>query len=64
MWSVVKRAALTVAALLVVLAAVGLGYERVMAASDARSFPPPGRLVTVDGQTMHLVCIGSGAPRS
>jgi len=48
--------------LLVVLAAVGVGYERVMAARDAQSFPPPGRIVTVDDQTMHLVCIGNGAP--
>ena len=42
MWKVVTRRATTVAVLLVVLAAVGFGYERVMAARDAQSFPPTG----------------------
>ena len=59
MWRVVTRAAMTVAVLLVLLAAVGFGYERVMAARDAQSYPPPGRIVTVDGHTMHLDCIGT-----
>jgi pimeloyl-ACP methyl ester carboxylesterase len=62
MWSVVTRAAMTLAVLLVVLAAVGFGYERVMEARDAHNFPPPGRIVTVDGQAMHLACTGSGGP--
>ena len=40
---------MTVAVLLVMLAAVGFGYERVKAARDAQNFPPPGRIVAVDG---------------
>ena len=62
MWTIVKRAALAVVALPVVLAAVGFGYERVMAAADARSFPPPGRTLTVDGYALHVFCTGSGSP--
>lgn len=62
MWTVIKRAAITVVVLLVVLAAVGFGYESVMAAGDARRFPAPGRVLTVDGQAMHLLCTGTGSP--
>src|SRR5918911_897063 len=62
MWTIVKRAALALVAVPVVLAAVGFGYERVMAAGDARSFPPPGRTLTVDGYAPHVFCTGSGSP--
>jgi pimeloyl-ACP methyl ester carboxylesterase len=61
MWSLLRRAAITLVVLLVVLAAVGFGYERVMAAGDARSFPPPGRTLNVDGYAMHLLCTGTGS---
>jgi pimeloyl-ACP methyl ester carboxylesterase/membrane protease YdiL (CAAX protease family) len=62
MWTVIKRASLTVVALPVVLAAIGFGYETVMAAGDARSFPAPGRTLDVDGHAMHLACTGTGSP--
>jgi pimeloyl-ACP methyl ester carboxylesterase len=29
---------------------------------DLATFPPPGRLIQVDGRQMHLYCTGSGAP--
>ena len=48
--------------MLLVALAVGFGYERVMAARAARSFPSPGRMVMVDGHTMHLAYTGSGIP--
>jgi pimeloyl-ACP methyl ester carboxylesterase len=62
MWTVIKRGALTVVALPVVLAAIGFGYETVMAAGDARSFPAPGRTLDVAGHAMHLACTGTGSP--
>jgi len=29
---------------------------------DLAAFPPPGRLIQVEGRHMHLYCVGSGAP--
>jgi pimeloyl-ACP methyl ester carboxylesterase len=37
-------------------------YESVMAAGDAQRYSPPGQLVTVDGHTMHIRCVGQGSP--
>jgi pimeloyl-ACP methyl ester carboxylesterase len=62
MWTALKRTGLGVGALLLTLAAVGFGYEHVMAAADARSFPPPGRTPLVNGRAMHLNCQGTGSP--
>lgn len=56
------RGLLALLALLVTLAAAGLTYEAVMAAGDARRYPPPGRLVDVGGHRLHLHCVGSGGP--
>jgi pimeloyl-ACP methyl ester carboxylesterase len=54
--------ALAVFAVLVALPALGFAYETVMAAVDARSFPPPGRVSRIDGHAMHLNCTGTGSP--
>src|SRR3974390_1076947 len=47
-------------ALMCVLAA--LSTDIAAADPDLAAFPPPGRLVQVDGRQMHISCIGSGAP--
>jgi pimeloyl-ACP methyl ester carboxylesterase len=62
MWLTRTRVALAVGALLVALPVVAFGYEQLMAAGDERSFPPPGRIYTVAGQSMHLNCSGTGSP--
>jgi pimeloyl-ACP methyl ester carboxylesterase len=62
MWTALKGGVLALIALLVVLAGVGFGYEQVMAAGEARSFPAPGRMLTVDGYPIHLDCTGTGSP--
>jgi pimeloyl-ACP methyl ester carboxylesterase len=52
-------------AIMVALAALlvfGAVYEVVMAAGDGERFPPTGRLVVTESGTMHLHCIGEGAP--
>jgi len=49
-------------ALAVVLAAPPLSAAVAQPDPDLAAFPPPGRLVQVDGRRMHLHCIGSGAP--
>jgi len=41
---------------------VGGGYETVSEATDAQSYPMPGRLIDVGGHGLHLNCTGSGSP--
>jgi pimeloyl-ACP methyl ester carboxylesterase len=47
-----------------VLAALlaGYAYQRIAGAIDARRFPPPGRLIAVNGHRLHLLCLGLGSP--
>lgn len=50
-------------ALLFVLALMtGAAVEWQAARKDAKKFPPPGRLVNVDGLKLHIDCRGAGAP--
>lgn len=44
------------------LIALGAGFERWARWEAVREFPPPGRLVEVDGAPTHLHCSGSGTP--
>ena len=53
---------LGLAILLATLPVLGFGYETIAAAIDAQHFPPPGKLVLVDGHQMHLNCTGAGGP--
>ena len=40
----------------------GAGFQRLQEYRYGRLFPPPGRLVSVGGYSLHLVCKGSGTP--
>ena len=44
------------------VAAVGGGYETVRKSLDARAYPMPGQLIDVGGHRLHLHCTGSGSP--
>jgi pimeloyl-ACP methyl ester carboxylesterase len=44
------------------IAAVGGGYETVRESLDSRAYPPPGQLIDVGGHRLHLYCTGSGSP--
>jgi pimeloyl-ACP methyl ester carboxylesterase len=57
-----RRILLGVAALVVVVPLAGWTCQQVMEARDDRRFPPPGKLVAVDGHRMHIHCQGHGAP--
>jgi pimeloyl-ACP methyl ester carboxylesterase len=57
-----KRSLLALAILFVAMPVLGFGYETIAAAIDARRFPPPGKLVTVDEHRMHINCTGAGGP--
>jgi pimeloyl-ACP methyl ester carboxylesterase len=58
----IKRSLLALAILLAALPVLGFSYETIMAAVDARRFPPLGKLVAVDGHQMHINCTGTGSP--
>ena len=45
-----------------VLVAVGAGYETARESIDARVYAMPGQLVDVGGHRMHLSCTGQGSP--
>ena len=45
-----------------VLVAVGAGYETARESIDARVYAMPGQLVDVGGHRMHLSCTGEGSP--
>lgn len=50
---------MVVAAMLIPAGAI---YESVAESIDARAYPPPGKLVDVDGYRLHLNCTGEGNP--
>ena len=44
------------------VAAVGGGYQTVRESLEARVYRPPGQLIDVGGHRLHLHCTGSGSP--
>ena len=44
------------------IAAIGGGYQTVRESLDAKAYPPPGQLIEVGGHRLHLHCTGSGSP--
>jgi pimeloyl-ACP methyl ester carboxylesterase len=58
----VGKILLGVGLLLVALVAAGAGYQWLESRADRERFPPPGRLVDVNGLEIHLDCRGSGRP--
>jgi pimeloyl-ACP methyl ester carboxylesterase len=51
-----------IVAVLLVLGVVGMLYESVSEAADARAYPPPGQMVDVGGHRLHINCVGTGSP--
>jgi pimeloyl-ACP methyl ester carboxylesterase len=51
-----------VAGVLVILLAAGGVYQFAGARRSARQYPPPGTIIDVDGQRLHMLCAGSGRP--
>lgn len=50
------------AVLIIAIPILGAIYQVAMEARDDRRFPPPGKLVEVDGHRMHIFCQGAGSP--
>jgi pimeloyl-ACP methyl ester carboxylesterase len=51
-----------IVAALLGLTLLGALYESWAEASDARAYPPPGRMVDVGGYRLHIYCVGTGGP--
>ena len=58
----IKRIAIGLVALLVLVLLVGAGYEVAGRRQAARDFPAPGKLVDIGGRRMQLDCRGTGSP--
>ena len=58
----VARGLAVLIALIASLALIGATYEALSASGDARTYPPPGRLVDVGGYRLHIHCLGTGSP--
>ncbi len=53
---------IVIGGVLTLIVAAGALYQFVGARQSARQYPPPGVMVDVDGQRLHLVCAGNGQP--
>jgi pimeloyl-ACP methyl ester carboxylesterase len=54
--------AVVITGVLVILLAAGVMYQFASARRSALRYAPPGMMVDVDGQRLHLVCAGNGRP--
>jgi pimeloyl-ACP methyl ester carboxylesterase len=52
------RGVLGLLGLLVAAIVAGSVYEKIAEARDAKAWPPPGRMVAVDGRSLHVLCTG------
>ncbi len=59
---VLKKIALGLLALLLLVLGVGAVWEQLAQRAAARRFPPPGKLVDIGGRKIQLDCRGSGSP--
>src|SRR4051812_42786764 len=53
---------MAVLAALALLLGAGIIYQLAGARAAAKRHPPPGALIDVDGQQLHVVCGGTGRP--
>lgn len=58
----VRRAALALISVIVLVVLVGAGYETVGRRRAAKEFPVPGKLVDIGGRRIQIDCRGSGTP--
>jgi pimeloyl-ACP methyl ester carboxylesterase len=56
------KAILWLVAALLVLAVVGAIYQAIATARAKQAYPPPGEMVAVGDQSVHINCVGRGSP--
>jgi pimeloyl-ACP methyl ester carboxylesterase len=62
MWRWMRRTLVGLCALVVLGSLTGATYQWVATRRDLAANPPPGRLVDIGGQKLHLWCTGEGTP--
>ena len=58
----IRRIALGLATLVIVVLLVGATWEQVERRRAIRDFPPPGKLVDIGGRRIQIDCRGQGGP--
>jgi pimeloyl-ACP methyl ester carboxylesterase len=58
----VRRGVKWIGILLIAAILIGAGFQAAASEADRRNFAPPGQIVNVDGQAMHIRCSGQGSP--
>jgi pimeloyl-ACP methyl ester carboxylesterase len=61
-WCWVRRLAIGVVAIVLLLVLAGVAYQAIASARDAQRYPPPGRLIDVGGYRLHINSTGEGTP--
>lgn len=62
MWRWTRRILAGIVGLLLIAALAGASYQAWVTSRTLAAYPPPGRLVDVDGHRRHIWCTGTGAP--
>jgi hypothetical protein len=57
-----RLAGLLLLAIAIVVVIASLAVRQVAMHRAERDFPPPGRVVEVDGRRAHIHCVGTGSP--
>lgn len=60
--SILKRAAIGLLVLSLLVLGAGAAYQGLMEKRDLERWPPLGKMYKVDGTMLHLHCIGTGSP--
>lgn len=58
----IKRGLLGLGIGLIALAVIGAIYQAIATEIDQRTYPPPGKMVDVNGHLLHINCMGEGSP--
>jgi pimeloyl-ACP methyl ester carboxylesterase len=58
----IRASAMSLAACAAIAVLSGAAFERLSRDRDARGFPPPGRMVEVNGHKIQIDCRGAGSP--
>lgn len=58
----VRRGLAALVILIIALSVTGMISQSLLAANDARRYPPPGQIVSIGDYALHIQCMGEGSP--